>query len=61
MSHPLMDKIKTLFENDRDNSVLKDYCEMLFDLAVIAEGGKLENPSKFSRLVGEAMAKSMVS
>ncbi len=60
MSHPLMDNIKTLFENDRDNPALNDYCEMLFDLAVIAEGGKLENPSKFSRLVGEAMAKSIV-
>jgi len=61
MEHPLMGQIKTLFENDRDNSALKDYCEMLFDLAVIAEGGKLENPSRFSRLVGEAMAKSMAS
>jgi molecular chaperone HtpG len=59
MAHPLMGQIKTLFEKDRDNSTLKDYCEMLFDLAVIAEGGKLENPSKFSRLVGEAMAKSV--
>ncbi len=60
MGHPLIDNIKTLFENNRDNPALNDYCEMLFDLAVIAEGGKLENPSKFSRLVGEAMAKSLV-
>ncbi len=59
MTHPLMAKIKSLFETDRDNAALNDYCEMLFDLAIIAEGGKLENPSKFSRLVGEAMAKSM--
>jgi molecular chaperone HtpG len=59
MAHPLMGRINALFENDRDSSALDDYCEMLFDLAVIAEGGKLENPSKFSRLVGEAMAKSM--
>ena len=60
LAHPLIGKIKTMFESDRDNPALKDYCELLFDLAVIAEGGKLENPSKFSRLVGEAMAKSMV-
>ncbi len=59
MTHPLMDKIKSLFENDRNNEALKDYSKMLFDLAVVAEGGKLDNPARFSRLVGEAMAKSM--
>jgi molecular chaperone HtpG len=56
LEHPLMSKIKALFESNRDNPALGDYCELLYDLAVIAEGGKLENPSKFSRLVGEAMA-----
>jgi molecular chaperone HtpG len=59
MAHPLIGKIKALFENDRDNPALKDYSEMLFDLAVVAEGGKLENPAKFSRLVGDAMAKTV--
>jgi len=60
VEHPLMSKIKTLFENDRDNPMLQDYCDLLFDLAIIAEGGKLENPSKFSRLVGEAMANAEI-
>jgi molecular chaperone HtpG len=60
LEHPLMNKIKTLFESDRDNPALIDYCELLYDLAVIAEGGKLENPSKFSRLVGEAMANAVM-
>ena len=59
MAHPLIGKIKALFENDRDNQALKDYSEMLFDLALIAEGGKLDNPSKFSRLVGDTMAKAV--
>lgn len=59
MAHPLMEKVKALFEADRDNASLKDYSWMLFDLAVVAEGGKLENPARFSRQVGEAMAKAM--
>jgi molecular chaperone HtpG len=59
MKHPLMLKINSLFEADRDNAALKDYSHMLFDMAVVAEGGKLENPAQFSRLVGEAMAKAM--
>lgn len=56
MDHPVMEKIKTLFENDRDNPVLKDYSLLLFDIAVIGEGGKVENPTKFSKIVGELMA-----
>jgi molecular chaperone HtpG len=57
MHHPLMARIKASFEKDRGNAALKDYSQMLFDLAVVAEGGKLENPARFSRMVGEAMAK----
>ncbi|MBR9979467.1 MAG: molecular chaperone HtpG, partial [Desulfatitalea sp.] len=59
MAHPVTAKIKTLYENDRDNPVLKDYCQMLYDLAVIAEGGKLENPARFSRMVGEVLTEAI--
>jgi molecular chaperone HtpG len=59
MEHPLLKKINALFESDRDAAALKDYSQMLFDLAVVAEGGKLENPALFSRLVGEAMSKAL--
>ena len=53
--HPVVKKINSLFESDRNNAVLKDYSQMLYDLAVLAEGGKLDNPSQFSRLVGQIM------
>ena len=59
MAHPVMSKIKTLFENDRDNPVLTDYSHLLFDLALVAEGDKVQNPARFSRLVGELMAKGI--
>ena len=55
LDHPVVKKINNLFESDRNNADLKDYSQMLYDLAVIAEGGKLENPSQFSRLVGQIM------
>ncbi|MBI5061987.1 MAG: molecular chaperone HtpG, partial [Desulfatitalea sp.] len=60
MAHPAMARIKTLYENDRDNAALKDYCHVLYDLAVVAEGGKLENPARFSHLVGEMMTRAIV-
>jgi molecular chaperone HtpG len=59
MDHPVIDKIKTLFENDRDNPVLKDYSQLLMDMAVVSEGGKLDNPARFSKVVGDLMAEAM--
>jgi molecular chaperone HtpG len=59
MEHPVIEKIKTLFENDRDNPVLKDYSQLLMDMAVVSEGGKLDNPARFSKVVGDLMAEAM--
>jgi molecular chaperone HtpG len=59
MDHPVIEKIKALFESDRDNPQLKDYSQILFDMAVIGEGGKLDNPGQFSKMVGDLMAQAM--
>ena len=56
MGHPLLSKIKDLFEKDRDNPKIKDYSNMLYELAIISEGGKIKNPSGFSKIVGDIMA-----
>lgn len=59
MDHPVVAKIKTLFENDRDNPRLKDFSLLLLDMAVVAEGGKLDNPARFSQMVGDLMNRSL--
>jgi len=59
VNHPVMEKIKEIFETDTTNPVLTDYSDLLFDIAVISEGGKLDNPSRFSRLMGDLMAKAI--
>jgi len=56
MDHPVLKKIKQLYESDRDNPTLKDYSDLLFDMAVISEGGKLDDPARFSKKVGNMMA-----
>ena len=56
MTHPVMEKIYGMFEADKNDTNLDDYIHLLLDLAVIGEGGKLDDPSKFSKLVGELMA-----
>jgi HSP90 family molecular chaperone len=40
-------------EIKQDAAVLKDYTDLLFDMAVLSEGEKLENPSRFSKLLGD--------
>jgi len=56
MNHPVMEKIHGMFEANKDDPRLNDYIHLLLDLAVIGEGGKLNDPSRFSKLVGDLMA-----
>ena len=56
MDHPLVARIKKLYDQDKEAPMLKDYSQLLFDLAVVSEGGKLENPSRFSKMIGELAA-----
>jgi molecular chaperone HtpG len=59
IDHPVIGKIKELFENDRNNPKLKDYSQFIFDVAVISEGGKIDNPALFSKLIGEIMSSAL--
>ncbi len=56
MSHPVMEKILGMFETDKNDPKLADYIHLLLDLAVIGEGGKVDDPSNFSKKVGNLMA-----
>ena len=53
--HPVLLKIKQIYEQDQSDSRLQNYSHLLYDLAVIGEGGKLDNPSRFGRVIGEMM------
>ena len=55
VNHPVLPRIKSLFEKDPGSPALKDYTGLLLDMAVVGEGGKLENPSHFSKLIGDLM------
>jgi molecular chaperone HtpG len=55
VDHPIMDKIKAVYDENRENPLLADYAQLLYDMAVISEGGKIDNPSRFHRLIGDMM------
>jgi len=59
ITHPVMEKIKGVYETDTTNPVLTDYADLLYDIAVISEGGKLDNPARFSSLMGDLMTKAI--
>lgn len=56
MAHPVTEKIHAMFEKDKNDAQLNNYIHLLLDLAVIGEGGKVDDPSRFSKLVGNLMA-----
>jgi molecular chaperone HtpG len=59
IEHPVFEKIKALFEKDKEDPALKDYSHLLLDIAVIGEGGKVENPSRLSKMIGDLMTRAM--
>ncbi|MBW1891565.1 MAG: molecular chaperone HtpG, partial [Deltaproteobacteria bacterium] len=59
MEHPALARFKSLFEKDQEDPRLKDYSHLIYDMAVISEGGKIDDPADFSKRVGELMADAM--
>lgn len=57
--HPILEKLHHLFDANQDDPALQDYADLLHGQAVLAEGGSLPNPGRFSKLVSELMLKSL--
>jgi len=55
LEHPLFTKLKALFEREPESAVLKERLELIYDSAVLSEGGRIENPSRFSKLLGDVL------
>ncbi|KAF0217727.1 MAG: molecular chaperone [Geobacteraceae bacterium] len=53
--HPLMHILTKIYEKDQGNGKLSDYCELLYDQALLTEGSAIKDPLRFTRLVAELM------
>lgn len=53
--HPIMQVMATLFGKDKSNPRLADYCDLLYDQALLTEGSPIADPLRFTRLVAELM------
>jgi len=56
MAHPLLAKIMGIYEKNKEADALKDYAAFLYDLAVVSEGGKLDDPARFNKMIGSLTA-----
>ncbi len=55
--HPLIVRLHELYEEKHDAPELKDVAEVLYGQALIAEGGELTNPSKFSQTLTSVLTR----
>lgn len=53
--HPVMKVMARLYDKEKDRSRLADYCELLYDQALLTEGTPLRDPLSFTKLVSELM------
>jgi molecular chaperone HtpG len=54
-----LEKIQDIYVKNNDDDALPAYSNLLLDLAIIGEGGKIDNPSDFSKTIGDLMAKAI--
>ena len=55
-NHPLVVGLRGAHERDADSDTLGDTTELLYGIALLAEGGELRDPARFTRLLAERLA-----
>ena len=56
--HKVFATLQKIFKKDKHSGDLKNYCEILFNQALLIEGYELEDPVDFSKRLSELMANS---
>ncbi len=57
-SHPLVAGLKEEYERQGSTDRLSETAELVYDLALLAEGGELGDPARFTRLVAARLART---
>ena len=56
-THGLLERLKTLHA-EAPEGAFQEYADLLYGQALLAEGGQLEDPARFARLVAELMTRT---
>jgi molecular chaperone HtpG len=58
-AHPLVTGLRTAFEQRADDPALPETAELLYGTALLAEGGDLDNPARFAKLLADRLARTV--
>ncbi|MGI5180362.1 molecular chaperone HtpG [Dactylosporangium sp. CA-152071] len=58
-THPLVTGLRSAFSASPDDEGLVETAELLHGVALLAEGGELADPARFTRLVADRLARSL--
>src|SRR5689334_12356786 len=58
-NHPLVGGLRQAHEQRADDSALPETAELLYGTALLAEGGDLEDPARFAKLLADRLARTV--
>ncbi|MBM7459660.1 molecular chaperone HtpG [Rhodococcus coprophilus] len=58
-AHPLVTGLRTAHGERNDDPALAETAELLYGMALIAEGGEVEDPARFTRLLADRLARTV--
>ncbi|MER0449950.1 molecular chaperone HtpG [Streptomyces sp. Edi4] len=58
-THPLVTALRTAHDTNADDPALAETAELIYGSALLAEGGDLPDPSRFTRLLTERLARTL--
>ena len=58
-SHPLVSALRTAHEGNAEDPALKETAELLYGTALLAEGGDLDDPARFAKLLADRLSKNL--
>jgi molecular chaperone HtpG len=58
-THPLVTGLQKAHQQGTDHDRLAETAELLYGMALLAEGGELTDPSRFTRLLADRLARTL--
>jgi molecular chaperone HtpG len=58
-AHPLVSGLRTAYEERAEDPALPETAELLYGTALLAEGGDLEDPARFAKLLADRLARTV--
>ncbi|MFG2054457.1 molecular chaperone HtpG [Micromonospora sp. NPDC048930] len=58
-THPLVTGLRKAHEQGADATALTETAELLYGMALLAEGGELADPSRFTRILADRLARTL--